>query len=68
MNDERKRATFVAAMKAHFGMKPGQTLAEFGAELRAIKPHRAEFVDMLGTVGYDISDPTVQEQAQPTAV
>lgn len=28
--------TFVGAMKQYFGMKPGQTLSEFGAELRAV--------------------------------
>jgi hypothetical protein len=49
-----KYTTFIMACREFFGNKPGQTLQEFAAEVRALTPEdRAEFIAMFRTVGYD---------------
>lgn len=48
--------TFVAAMKEFFGLKEGQTLQEFAAELRSLSDtDRAYFTAELERVGYTIT-------------
>ncbi len=47
--------TFVAAMKHFFGMLPTQTLATFGAEVKALSAEdRAYFTKHLIGAGYPI--------------
>lgn len=49
---------FVVAMKNKFGFKPGQTLKEFGDEMKALTPEdKHEFCLMLRSEGVDVADP-----------
>lgn len=49
-----KSMTFVMACNSHFGRKPGQTLQDFNAELKALTPQdRADFIEMFKTIGID---------------
>lgn len=53
-----KSMTFVAACNSHFGRKPGQSLAEFAAELKALPDKdRAELIEMFKTIGIDAAKP-----------
>ena len=48
---------FVKAMKDYFGLLPGQTVIQFGAELRALShDEKLDFVLGLRAVGVDCSD------------
>jgi len=40
---EKTTMTFIAAMKDFFGMKDGQTLTQFSAELKALDEKEKEF-------------------------
>lgn len=49
-----KHCTFIMACREFFGHKPGQTLQEFAAEVRALTAEdRQAFIAMFRTVGYD---------------
>lgn len=49
------RWSFVVAMKAFFGLKEGETLPQFTAEIKALTPKdRDDFKAMLATVGYEV--------------
>lgn len=49
-----KHCTFIMACREFFGNKPGQSLQEFAAEIRALTAEdRAELIEMFRTVGYD---------------
>jgi hypothetical protein len=51
---EIKTMTFIMACRTFFGTKPGQTLQDFAAEVRALTAEdRAEFIRMFYTVGID---------------
>lgn len=51
---ELKNCTFMMACREFFGLKHGQTLAEFASEIRALTPvDKADLIDMFRTVGYD---------------
>lgn len=59
MNDANSNApmSLTAAMNAHFGKKPGQNLAGFRDELKALTPQdKAEIKDGLVKLGYNIRD------------
>lgn len=48
---------FVVACKKYFGMKPGQTLKEFGDELKQLTiEDRQELARLFPSVGYTITD------------
>jgi hypothetical protein len=48
MDTEKKNLSFVAAVRAFFGQKSGQTLLEFKDEISALTPtDRKELADML---------------------
>lgn len=50
--------SFVSAMKEYFGFLPGQTLKEFGAELKALSDdERDYFYNGLKAVGVECSPP-----------
>jgi hypothetical protein len=52
---ELKEKSFVAAMMDFFGRKPGQTMGDFSAELRALTPQDREyFTAGLEQNGYKI--------------
>ncbi len=52
-----KKMTFMVAMRDYFGMKPGQKLMEFMAEIKALSAdERAWFKANLGTVGYEVTE------------
>lgn len=52
------RKTFTAAMNSYFGRKPGQSLREFGAELKEIpRADKLDFAAMLREIGVDCDDP-----------
>lgn len=52
---EMKKTQFAVAMKNFFGMLPGQTVADFSRELKALTTEdRAEFKTLLATVGYEV--------------
>jgi hypothetical protein len=47
--------SYVKAMKDFFGFKPGQSLMEFAAELKALTPaDKLEFIEGLKQNGYII--------------
>ena len=49
-----KNCTFIVACREFFGLKTGQTLQEFAAEIRQLTPgDKAELVELFKTVGYD---------------
>lgn len=53
-----KSMTWAGACKNFFGLKPGQTLQEFGAEIKALTPgDKAEMISLFKTV-----DITVEEK------
>lgn len=50
--------SFIAACREFFGFKPGQTLTEFGQEIKALS--HADKVDIaagLREVGIDVAEP-----------
>lgn len=50
-----KKMAFIAACKDFFGYKPGQTLQEFSAEIKALTPKdREDLIKEFKTVGYEI--------------
>jgi len=56
---------FVKAMKDYFGLLPGQTVLQFGAELRALShEEKLEFAKGLRSLGINCADP---DQPKATA-
>jgi hypothetical protein len=54
---------FVKAMKDYFGLLPGQTILQFGAELKALAyEEKLSFAQALRSIGVSCADP-----AQPKA-
>jgi hypothetical protein len=52
------RVGFVKAVKGFFGLLPGQTLLQFGAELQALSyDDKMEFAKGLRAIGIDCADP-----------
>ena len=50
--------SFVAACKNFFGFKPGQTLSEFGAELKELSyEEKLDIAKGLRDAGHDCEDP-----------
>lgn len=51
--------TFIAACKQFFGFKPGQTLSEFGKEIRDLTAKdREEIAEGLRAAGLDVDHET----------
>ena len=49
---------FVKAMKDYFGLLPGQSVIQFGAELRALSyEEKLTFASGLRAIGIDCADP-----------
>jgi hypothetical protein len=49
---------FVKAMKEFFGLLPGQSLLQFGAELKALShEEKRDFAQGLRSIGIDCADP-----------
>ena len=49
---------FVKAIKEFFGLLPGQTLAQFGAELKALSyQEKRDIAIGLRSIGIDCADP-----------
>jgi hypothetical protein len=49
---------FVKAMMDFFGLRPGQTVIQFGAELKALSmDEKKEFAQSLRSIGIDYADP-----------
>jgi len=49
---------FVKAMKDYFGLRPGQTILQFGAELKALTyDEKLDFAQGLRSIGIDSADP-----------
>ena len=52
------QSSFVKAMKDYFGLLPGQTVLQFGAELKALSyMDKCEFANGLRALGIDCPDP-----------
>lgn len=53
--------SFAGACREFFGMQPGQKIAEFGAELKALTyADKVELTEgMRASTGWNISDPVV---------
>ena len=52
------RIGFVKAMMNYFGLLPGQTALQFGAELRALSyEEKLDFANGLRSLGIDCADP-----------
>ncbi|MGH6672971.1 MAG: hypothetical protein ACRECV_13495 [Xanthobacteraceae bacterium] len=50
-----KQMTFVAAMRDYFGLKPGQTPADFLREMKELgEEDKTSFKTELSNVGYEI--------------
>jgi hypothetical protein len=59
------RTGFVKAVKEFFGLLPGQTLLQFGAELKALTyEDKQEIAQGLRAIGIDCADP---DQAKAAA-
>ena len=55
MNDTKKPGTFMAAMRHFFGFLPGQTLTEFGLEIKNLSDtDKKYFADHLRAAGYPL--------------
>lgn len=55
---DTQKVTFVVACKKFFGLHPGQTLAQFGEELKQLTAaDRAELTALFPSVGFDIVEP-----------
>lgn len=53
-----QQASFVKACKDYFGFKPGQTMSEFMAELKALNAEDREYFKRhFKSVGFEIVDP-----------
>ena len=49
---------FVKAIKDHFGLRPGQTTMQFGAELRELSyEEKLDFAQGLRDIGVNCADP-----------
>ena len=49
---------FIKAMKDYFGLLPGQTILQFGAELKALSyEEKLDFAQGLRSIGIDCADP-----------
>jgi hypothetical protein len=49
---------FVKAMKDYFGLRPGQTVLQFGAELRALShEEKLDFANGFRALGIHCADP-----------
>ena len=49
---------FVKAMKDYFSLLPGQTVLQFGAELRALSyDEKLDFAQGLRSIGIDCANP-----------
>lgn len=49
-----KQVTFIVACREFFGLLPGQTLAEFSKEIKALTvKDRTDLIEMFRTVGLD---------------
>lgn len=62
MNDvtNKPKLTFMGACRDFFGMFPGQTAMQFGAEVKKLTPEdRAEITEDLTALGYNIVTGTV---------
>ena len=47
--------SFIGQLKLFFGFKPGQTLNEFAAEVKALsEKDKTELTDMLNAAGYPV--------------
>ncbi len=54
---EAKKATFIQAIREVFGLKAGQTVSGFAAELKALTPEdRVYFKNHFRSAGYEITD------------
>jgi hypothetical protein len=50
------QTTFVAAARDYFGYRPGQSLSDFNAELKALtEQDKAELIEGLRKEGYPIA-------------
>ena len=55
---------FVKAMKDYFGLLPGQTILQFGAELKALSyEEKLDFAQGLRSIGIDCADPDQSKTA-----
>jgi hypothetical protein len=55
---------FIKAMKDYFGLLPGQTVVQFGAELKALTvADKLEFANGLRSIGIDCADPVQSKVA-----
>jgi hypothetical protein len=55
---------FVKAMKDYFGLLPGQSVMQFGAELRALSDQeKHDFAQGLRSIGIDCTDPVPPKAA-----
>jgi hypothetical protein len=53
-----QQTSFVKAMKDYFGLLPGQTVLQFGAELKALSfEEKCEFANGLRGVGINCAEP-----------
>ena len=49
---------FVRAMKDYFGLLPGQSIMQFGADLKTLSPEeKLDFAKGLRSIGIDCADP-----------
>lgn len=55
---------FVKAMKDYFGPLPGQSVLQFGAELKALSyEEKLDFANGLRAIGIDCADPEPRKAA-----
>ncbi len=58
------RIGFVKAMKDFFGVPPGQTVLQFGAELKALSyDEKLDFANRLRAAGIDCDEPEKPKMA-----
>jgi hypothetical protein len=55
---------FVKAMKDYFGLLPGESVMQFGAELKALtEADKQNFATGLRAIGIDCADPVLAKAA-----
>ena len=58
------QSSFVKAMKDFFGLLPGQSVMQFGAELKTLSDaEKHEFASALRASGIDCANPTLLQVA-----
>ena len=55
--EQQPARSFTGQVRAYFGMKPGQTLSEFGREIKELSDaDRKWFTEQFNAIGYPVQE------------